>query len=208
MLGITFLGEGHNQEPLSPATELSTGSVVNALKFLEQQGHLERSVDRGPGAARRVVDGDQLLDAYATAAETLRSSVAIRVGVLWRDPVAGVVELGRQWDAAGVAWAVTSAVSASLQAPLLTEVSPWEIYVEGKTFSTVRRAASLAGLREIDGGRLILRPFPTPAAAKLTEPIADGLRSVLWPRTYADLRISGVRGDEAADHLREEMTRE
>lgn len=45
-----------------------------------------------------------------------------------------------------------------------------------------------------------------PAGAKLTETIADGFRSVLWPRAYADLRISGVRGEDAAEHLREEMT--
>jgi hypothetical protein len=58
----------------------------------------------------------------------------------------------------------------------------------------------------MDGGRLVLRPFPTPAGAKLSETIADGFRSVLWPRAYADLRISGVRGEDAAEHLREEMT--
>ena len=47
---------------------------------------------------------------------------------------------------------------------------------------------------------------PYRSRAKLTETIADGFRSVLWPRAYADLRISGVRGEDAAEHLREEMT--
>jgi hypothetical protein len=80
-----------------------------------------------------------------------------------------------------------------------------EIYVAGKTWSDVRRAALAAGLQEMDG-RLLLRPFPTPGGAELTETIADGFRSVLWTRAYADLRISGVRGDDAAEHLRQEMT--
>jgi hypothetical protein len=29
---------------------------------------------------------------------------------------------------------------------------------------------------------------------------------VLWPRAYADLRTAGVRGEDAADNLREEMS--
>jgi hypothetical protein len=57
----------------------------------------------------------------------------------------------------------------------------------------------------MDGGRLVLRPFPTPAGARLSKTIAGGLRSTLWPRVYADLRVSGVRGEDAAEHLRGEM---
>ena len=33
--------------------------------------------------------------------------------------------------------------------------------------------------------------------------VKDGLRLVPWPRAYADLRVVGVRGEEAAEHLRE-----
>ncbi|MCV7052896.1 hypothetical protein H7H82_20255 [Mycobacterium heidelbergense] len=188
------------------AAGISMGSAVTALKFLEEDGHLVSSAARGPGAARRVADRDEFLDAYATAAERLRSPISIRVGVLWRDPVAGAIQTGQFLEAAGIDWAATSALSASVLAPMQTEVAPWEIYVAGKTWSDVRRAALAAGLQEMDGGRLVLRPFPTPAGAKITETIADGFRSVLWPRAYADLRISGVRGEDAAEHLRDEMT--
>lgn len=188
------------------ATGISMGSAVAALKFLEQDGHLVSSAARGPGAARRVADRDEFLDAYATAAERLRSPISIRVGVLWRDPAAGAIQTGQLLEAADIDWAATSALSASILAPTQTEVAPLEIYVAGKTWSDVRRAVSAAGLREMDGGRLVLRPFPTPAGAQLTETIIDGFRSVLWPRAYADLRISGVRGEDAAEHLREEMT--
>jgi len=31
----------------------------------------------------------------------------------------------------------------------------------------------------------------------------DGLRVVPWPRLVADLRRSGVRGEEAAEHVKE-----
>jgi hypothetical protein len=187
------------------AAGISMGSAVTALKFLEKDGHLVSSAARGPSAARRVADRDEFLDAYATAAERLRSPISIRIGVLWRDPAAGAIQTGQLLEAAGIDWAATSALSASVLAPIQTEVAPLEIYVAGRTWSDVRRAASSAGLQEMDGGRLVLRPFPTPAGAKLTETIADGFRSVLWPRAYADLRISGVRGEDAAEHLREEM---
>jgi hypothetical protein len=187
------------------ATGLSTGSAVTALKFLEQEGHLASAIARGPGAARRVVDRDALLDAYAAAAERLRPPTSIPVGVLWRDPVAGVVASGRLWDAAGMDWGATSALSANQLAPSQTEIAPMEIYVPGRTPNDLRRAARAAGLQEMTGGRLVLRPFPTPAGAKLTDRSVEGFRSMLWPRVYADLRTTGVRGEDAAEHLREEM---
>lgn len=188
-------------------TGLATSTVATALKFLAAQGFLSGDADRGPQSRRHVVDRDGLLDAYAAAAERLRSPVSLRVGVLWRDPLAGVVEAGRFWDEADIGWAVTSALSAAVWAPIMTEVTPMEVYVAGKTPGDLRRALFAAGLKEIEGGRLRLRPFPTPAGTRVTTEIRHGLRSVLWPRAYADLRTAGVRGEDAAEHLREEMSR-
>ena len=187
------------------STGLSMGSAVAALKFLEEGGHLVSAAARGPSAARRIAGRDEFLDAYATAAKRLQSPISIRVGVLWRDPVAGALQVGELLQGAGINWAATSALSASVLAPTQTEVAPLELYVAGKTWSDVRRAALVAGLQEMDGGRLLMRPFPTPAGAHVTEPIAEGLFSMLWPRVYADLRNSGVRGEDAAEYLREEM---
>jgi hypothetical protein len=118
----------------------------------------------------------------------------------------GVTETGRSWDEVGIGWAVTSALSAAAWAPVMTEVTPMEVYVAGKTPGDLRRVLFAAGLREIEGGRLQLRPFPTPAGTRVTTEIRPGLRSVLWPRAYADLRTAGVRGEDAAEHLREEMS--
>ena len=82
-----------------------------------------------------------------------------------------------------------------------------EVYVSGRTPSDLNRAALVAGLAAMPGGRLILRPFPTPAGDRVSYEVTPGLRSVLWPRVFADLRVAGVLGDDAAEHLREEMTR-
>lgn len=51
-------------------------------------------------------------------------------------------------------------------------------------------------------GRLRLAPFPTATTRQLAT-AADGLRVAPWPRLVVDLRRSGVRGEEAAEHLRE-----
>lgn len=187
-------------------TRLSVSTVAGALKFLGGNGLLGTNAPRGPLSRRYITDGDALLDAYAAAAERLRSPISVRLGVQWRDPVEGAIRIGLLWRDAGIGWAVTSALSAAVLAPVLTEISPMEIYVTGHTPGDLRRAASSAGLREMSGGRLLLRPFPTPANGTLTTQIRPGLTSVLWPRAYADLRTSGVRGEDAAEHLRQEMT--
>jgi hypothetical protein len=188
------------------ATGLAMSTTATALKFLEHQKFLTSGVSRGREAGRVVSDRDALLDAYAAAASRLRSPVSIPVGVLWRDPVAGAIGAGQRWTAAGIDWAATSALSAAVLAPIQTEIAPMEIYVAGRTHGDLRRAATAAGLPEIDGGRLRLRPFPTPAGAVTTVTTPDGLRLVLWPRAYADLRTTGVRGEDAAEHLRNEVT--
>jgi len=189
------------------ATGISTGSVATALKFLEHDGHLVSGAARGPGSARRIVSRDELLNAYAAAAERLRSPISIQVGALWRDPIVGTIELGRRWRKHNIDWAATSALSASVLAPAQTAIAPMEIYVPGRTPSDLRRVATVGDLKEIEGGRLLLRPFPTPAGATLTNQDPKGFRSMLWPRVYADLRTTGVRGEDAAEHLREEMNK-
>ncbi len=187
------------------ATGLSVGTAANSLKFLERDGFLESDAARGRESARRLTDPDMLLDAYAAAAQRLRSPTSIRVGVLWRDPLAGAAEIGRIWTGVRLAWAATGALSAAAIAPTQTEVAPMEIYVSARGPSDLRNAAALAGLSEIEGGRLLVRPFPTPAEDSLTTELPGGVRSMLWPRVYADLRTTGVRGEDAAEHLREVM---
>ena len=137
------------------------------------------------------------------AAARLRSPLSIRVGTLWRDPAAGVVMTGRLWTAAGVRWSATGALTADVLAPLLTQVSPMEIYLEAHSLAELRAAALKVDLAESGGGRLLLRPFPSPAGASPSSEIDPGFWSVPWPRAFADLRDTGARGEDAADHLRE-----
>jgi hypothetical protein len=188
-------------------TGLALSTAAESLKFLERDGFLSSETARGRHSGRHLTDPQALLDAYAAAAERLRPPTSLRVGVLWRDPVRDVIKAGQAWQAAGIRWAITSALSAAVLAPVLTQPVPMEVYATGRTPGDLRRVATAADLREIDGGRLLLRPFPTPANGAVTSQIKPGLISVLWPRAYADLRTAGVRGEDAAEHLREEMLR-
>ena len=183
-------------------TALSAGSATNALRTLTDLGLLHTEARRGPNAARRIVDPDRLLDAYAAAAVALLPKISITVGVTWRDPVAGLTDTGRRWNLAGISWAATGTVAGSVLAPYLATVTTSAVYVEGKTSAWLERVAANAGLRPIEGGRLTLRPFPTVTTDRLAT-VKNGLRIVPWPRAYADLRVVGVRGEEAAEHLRE-----
>ena len=159
---------------------------------------------RGRNSARHISDQDLLLDNYATAAAAMMSPIALTVGVTWRDFVVGMREIGRQWDCERVSWAVTGTVAASVIAPYLTRVATGLIYVDRMTIAGLESVASMADLRAVEGGRLTLRPFPTVTSKSLAV-VREDLRVAPWPRVYSDLRVVGVRGEEAAEHLRESI---
>lgn len=184
------------------ATGLSTGGCTNALRTLTELGYLARDAARGRGSARRVADAEALLDAYASAAPTLAPKERVAVGVTWRDPIAGLIDLGGRWDALGIEWAATGAAASAVLAPLLTNVTSAVVYVEAATIPALEMVARKVDLKPIEGGRLTLRPFPTVSVRHLAGTV-DGLRVAPWPRVYVDLRDTGVRGEESAEHLRE-----
>ena len=187
---------------MQEVTGLSTGSCANALRFLTTEGLLTTGAERGPRAARRVADACRLLDAYATAAAAAPVQPSVHVGVAWSDPVAGLAQVGAKWNALGRRWACTGAAAASVLAPYLTTFATVDVYIETETIAGLSAAAEDVGLRPIEGGRLILRPFPTAASQRLSVR-KQRLWVAPWPRVYVDLRASGVRGEEAAEHLRE-----
>lgn len=184
------------------ATGHSTSSAAEALAALSKWGLLQASESRGPRSGRKVVDPDRLLDEYAQAVRGRQPKAELRCGVLWRDPLSTVKQLGKKWDQAGVQWAATGAVAAGVLAPYLTDISSGDIYVDARNEPDLRNAARVAQVEAIDGGRLVLRPFPTQASRRLRTDDTD-IRVAPWPRVYADLRQVGVRGEEAAEHLRE-----
>lgn len=184
------------------ATGLSIGACTKALRALTDMQHLEADAVRGPQSGRRITDRDAMLDAYVAAAHDIETSLLLHVGVTRRDPVEGLVELGVRWDEAGVPWVATGFVAAAVVAPLVTSVGTADVYVVASTVAELETAASAVGLRPIEGGRLVLSPLPTQTTLEMAT-VVDGLRVAPWPRLVADLRRSGVRGEEAAEQVME-----
>jgi hypothetical protein len=184
------------------ATGLSTGSCTNALRFLVNQGVLEANATRGRDSGRSIKSRRELLNAYATAVQEQQSPQSLQFGVTWRDPVARLAEVGKQWNRANITWAASGAVAASVFAPYFSTVTHAVAYVDANTIVGLESIAQEAELRPIKGGRLTLKPFPTVAVRSLTREI-EGLRVAPWPRIDVDLREEGVRGEEAAEHLLE-----
>jgi len=187
---------------IAKATGYSLSTGVRTLAFLTELGLLEASTARGPRSGRRVVDQDRLLEEFAEAAHQVPPKFEIRCGVLWREPFVELERIGDKWNAARISWAAAGALSASIQAPYLTQVPSGVVYVDATGELGLLHIARQAGLEPMDGGRLLLRPFPTWATKRLSTE-QDGIWVTSWPRTYADLRYEGVRGEEAAEHLRE-----
>lgn len=183
-------------------TRLSVGACTKALRVLTDLGFLEAEAARGPDSGRRIADRDAMLDAYVAAAHDIEAPRPLSVGVTWRDPVEGLAELGVRWDSGGVRWVATGLVAAAVVAPHLTSVGSAEVYVVASTVAEAEAAASAVGLRPIEGGRLVLSPLPTRTTLAMATTV-DGLRVAPWPRLVADLRRSGVRGEEAAEHVLE-----
>ena len=187
---------------IQESTGLSSGACTQGLQVLVRLGLLSSLAARGRASARQITDTNQLVEAYAVAVAAMPPPILLRVGVAWQDMSSGLRDTGKQWDKAGIFWAATGAVAASVMAPYLTSVTGADVYVDAETIAGLDAAAVTAGLRPIEGGRLTLRPFPTVTTRRLVETRAD-LRLAPWPRVYADLRPTGVRGEEAAEHLRE-----
>jgi hypothetical protein len=106
------------------------------------------------------------------------------------------------WEAEQVDVGVTGAIAAQTLAPYLTSVTVAEVYVAVDTVAGLEALAASAGLKPVDGGRLVLRPFPTVSVNRLATSV-EGLRVAPWPRVYVDLLHAGVRGEDAAEHLKE-----
>lgn len=200
-----LLGTRPTVAEVERATGLSAGAATKALSTLTALGLLGADAPRGRRSAREVLDRKALLDAYSTAATGVAPRLSLRVGVLG-DLVDGLARLGRRWDADGLSWGATAAAAASVLAPYLSEVGGLDVFVDAPTPATLAAVAERSGLKPIEGGRLVLRPFPTPVTQRLCAPVS-GLRVAPWPRVYADLRESGVRGEEAAEHLLEVIDR-
>lgn len=190
---------------LASVTGWSVAQTANVLKAFDGQGWtVKRGTQRGPGAHRELVDVPGMLAAWSsTVAEQPRPvRLAHRATQdamkLLRDDLAPALERSTTWAVSG--WA-----GLELAAPLLTTTPSLHIYVARDDFAgQLSDAIEHADLRQVDeGGRVIFWPAE-PGALDLMWRIHN-IPVVSPPRLYADLSSLGARGQDAADHVREQL---
>jgi hypothetical protein len=103
-------------------------------------------------------------------------------------------------------WALSGWAGLELAAPFVTTVPVLHVAVEADALvdGRLRDVMRFTKLREVEeGARVEFRAF-SPFVLSLATKLRD-LPVVSAPRLYADLRALGGRGEEAADHVREEL---
>lgn len=112
-LGIAealIIGVPATVQAVREATGSSPSTISLALNFLTHEGLLISFAARGRNSGRVIADPNRLLEAYTDAVTNARTAGSLQVGVLWRDPLAGLAQVGRRWDDKKVNWAATGAL--------------------------------------------------------------------------------------------------
>lgn len=190
---------------LAPLTGWSVAQTANVLKAFDRQGWTaKRGATRGRGAHRELIDPAALLAAWSStlSEEPHPTRIAHRatrdVMSVLRNELAPELERG-------VSWAVSGWAGLELAAPFATTTPSVHVYVARADFAgSLTQAIEAAGLHEVEqGGRLIFWAAEPSTIALSWR--AHGIPVVSPPRLYADLSSLGARGQDAADHVREQL---
>jgi len=177
----------------------SLGSVSAALQEFDRSGWTQPPpVRRGPSARRLLVDAPAMLDSWA-AWVSLRDRV-VRYHAVHREPERTARDL-QQAFAGDVAFG--GRLAADLVAPFSSSVRTLRCYLSD-SIDDVDRADRLAAARltqSDDSSRVEI--LGAPLSTMSTVGRHEGLTIVSPVRIYADLLRDGVRGEEAARHLRD-----
>lgn len=192
---------------LADITGVSGSWVSRALRAFDAEGWVaKQGPARGPSTVRVLRDPAGLLSSWAAwyrgaRPEPIRAHRFLRDAEEWLREVAGAWPEG--------AWALTGGQVLERRAPFLTALPVVDVYLADDVCVDRRRRADYldrVGLREVDSGERV-RVWPASR-----ESLGLFGRSELWRtnepqvpdiRLYGDLFGYGVRGEEAAEHLRQ-----
>lgn len=190
---------------LAGSTGWSVPQTANVLSAFDARGWtVKRGAARGRGASRQLIDADALLASWATAVAAERPSTRLAHRST-RDPMGFLQDqLGPALDNA-VKWAVSGWAALDLTAPFASAVPNLHIYIADTQFAgPLSTAIAETGLQEVEeGGRVIF--WATDEYVLKLARRAHGIPVVSAPRLYADLSKLGARGQDAADHVREQL---
>jgi hypothetical protein len=190
---------------LAPMTGWSVPQTAKVLKAFDRQGWTtKRGATRGRGAHRELIDPTALLAAWssAIAEEPRPTRIAHRatrdVMTVLRNELAPALERG-------VSWAVSGWAGLELAAPFATTTPSVHVYVARANFAgSLSHAIEAASLHEVEQGGRVIFWAAEPSVLALSWR-AHGIPIVSPPRLYGDLSSLGARGQDAADHVREQL---
>jgi hypothetical protein len=191
---------------ISTTSGWSHAQTTKLLRQFSDRGWVEKvGGSRGVGSGWRLNDAAALLDAWTQHLVTHppQSVFAHRV---FRDAMQFIrAELAPALSPR-MEWALSGWAGLELAAPFITAVPVVHVAIDEQALvdGRLRDGMREAWLREVgEGARVEFRALP-PFAISLAAP-HHKLPVVSPPRLYADLRALGGRGEDAADHVREEL---
>jgi hypothetical protein len=157
---------------------------------------------RGKTAGRLLVQASQMLSSWARH-HSLQQIPTLRTHALFRSARAFAHDtLTRVLPAHQ--WCLTGWLAADLLAPLATEVPTVSCYVTPDVYDRLPQTLQGTELVRVEIGARVLFHPAADAVLRQAVPTAVGL-SASPIRVYADLLDAGVRGEDAAQHLRETL---
>lgn len=181
---------------------VSGATISRALRGFDDKGWTaKRGAERGVGSSRVLVDPSGLLSSWA-AWYTREPREVVSAHAVVRDPQAFTDELVRSWR--GRWWALTGQLALERRAPFATNPAAVDVYLETELLASpvrLQETLDLAGLRRVDAGARVRMIAAGPYLPRLTPAGAEPVQ-VSDIRLYGDLLREGVRGEDAADHLR------
>jgi hypothetical protein len=203
---LTQPGEKINAVEIAERLGWSHAQTTSVLRRFDKEGWTAKmGAGRGPTGVRRLAAAAGLLDAWAADAGGGGHERVLAHRVL-RDPMTFLREELAPVLTDSMLWAASGWAGLEVAAPFVTAVPVLQLYVpaEAPVDGRLRTAMRAAGLREVDEGARV--EFWTASAAALAlSSTTTGVPVVSAPRLYADLRALGGRGEEAAQHVREEL---
>lgn len=186
---------------LAARAKISSSFAHRVFVRLEGEGVVE-AAGAGPKKVRRVVNPSALLDLWAEEAEDRHVS-RVRAFRLAQNPN----ELGEAVVAAlderGMTCALTGAAAAARIAPLISAVPVAEIWLADGVL--VEEAIEACAAERVETGHNVLLAQTQGDAPLSFRHQEQGVWTVNVFRLYLDLRMDPKRGQEQADHIRQEV---
>lgn len=200
--------ETFNAQALADRSGWSYAQTTKVLRQLSARGWVKKTGgSRGVGSGWELADTSGLLETWSAYLVGHRPETVGAHRVL-RDPMQfSRTELAQAFRPE-TQWALSGWAGLELAAPFVTTVPVIQVAVDANALvdGQLREAMRSLGLREVKEGARIeffaLSKFSLSLAREF-----HGLPVVSAPRLYADLRALGGRGEEAAEHVRQELIR-